>query len=165
MSQIKNLHKNRYGEMEAECFFQYFNKDILLEIESDVSVEYAEKQVEYLNSMEEDIISEICKYSLLFCKEFMRAYPDIDYPEGMGEIENDKDILRFMSIDRLYVEHCKPENENVKVLNLSGCCAWDEENGIQWLIKDGKVIYVGTWDDLSLWNSDLNNPITNYILR
>ena len=53
----------------------------------------------------------------------------------------------------------------MKVLNLSGCCAWDEENGIQWLVIDGKVIYVGTWDDLSLWNSDLNNPITNYVLR
>ena len=40
-----------------------------------------------------------------------------------------------------------------------------KKNGIQWLVKDGKVIYVGTWDDLSLWNSDLNNPITNYVLR
>ena len=68
----------------------------------------------------------------------MKYYPDVDYPEGMDKIENCMDILKYMSINSLFIEHCKPENENVKVLNLSGCCAWDEENGIQWLVKDGR---------------------------
>lgn len=37
-------------------------------------------------------------------------------------------------------------NESAKeicVLNLSGACDWDEENRIQWLIKEDEVVYAG----------------------
>ena len=52
------------------------------------------------------------------------------------------------------------------MLNLSGSCDWDEENGIQWLIKEDEVVYAGAYQDLSIWYSPYEKEtLFNFALR
>lgn len=165
MEFIKNLHENDFGELEGDVYFKYFDKIIQVEIEEGVQEPYVHKQIDYLNSISDSLISDICKFSFMFCKDEIKAYPDKKYPEGLTEINKVEDVLNYMSIEKIRIELCEEENENIKVLNLSGYCDWDEENGIQWIIKDDAVVYVGKWDDLSIWYSNMDSTITNYVLR
>lgn len=165
MDLINNLHENEFGELEGEVYFNYFNKTIKVEIEEGVQESYVHKQIEYLNSIKDNIIFDICKFSFIFCKEEMKAYPDKNYPKGLISINKEEDIWNYMSVEKIRIELCEEEDEDINVLNLSGYCDWDEENGIQWIIKDGIVVYVGKWDDLSIWYSNMDSAITNYVLR
>ncbi len=165
MEYIKNLHENEFGELEGEVYFNYIGKYITIEIEEDVPQDYVDKQVKYLNSVDEDIILCLCENSLKFCMAEMKEYPNKGYSEGLFEVSQVKDILKFMDVMRLRVDMCEEEDADTNVLNLSGSCEWDKENGIQWLIKENEVIYVGRWDDLNIFYSDVSDPICNYVLR
>lgn len=123
--------------------------------------------MEYLQTLDEKVIQEMCYYADLFRKEEMEDYPNKDYPEGMDKIDNPLELLDYFSITELQIEMYANENvKEVRVLNLSGSCDWDEENGIQWLIKENKVVYAGTYDGLGIWDSPYEkNTLFNYALR
>lgn len=162
MNLIKNLKENEFEQMEGNVFFDYLKKDISILFEKEVPIEYVEKNIEYLNSLNEKVMLSLCAYSMKFCKKIMLDYPDVDYLLGLKQVDSPLEILNFMEILRLKVDMYK--DYNVDVLNLSGSCAWDEDNGIQWLIKENKVVYVGPWDDLDIWYADLENVFTNYVI-
>ncbi|GFI24492.1 hypothetical protein IMSAGC011_03293 [Lachnospiraceae bacterium] len=167
MSEIKNLKENEFGEMEGEVYFNAINQNITVLFEKEVPMDYVEKQVEYLQALDEKVIQKMCYYADLFRKEEMEAYPDKDYPEGMDKINNPLELLDYFAITELQIEMYANENvKEVRVLNLSGSCDWDEENGIQWLIKEDEVVYTGAYDGLGIWDSHYEKNIRfNYALR
>lgn len=167
MSVIKNLKENEFGEMEGEVYFNAIKQDITIYFEKEVPMDYVEKQVAYLQSLDEKVIRQLCYYSDLFRKEEMEEYPDKDYSEGMDQIDDLLDLFDYMCITALTIEMYKDESvKEMRVLNLSGGCDWDEENGIQWLIKEDEVVYVGAYDGLSIWYSPYEqNDLFNYALR
>jgi hypothetical protein len=167
MSEIKNLKENEFGEMEGEVYFNAINQNITVLFEKEVPMDYVEKQVEYLQAIDEKVIQKMCYYANLFKKEEMEDYPDKDYPEGMDKINNPLELLDYFAIMELHIEMYANESvKEVRVLNLSGSCDWDEENGIQWLIKEDEVVYAGAYDDLSVWHSSYErNTLFNYALR
>ena len=162
MDLIKNLVENEFEEMEGEVYFNYLKKDISILFDKEVPMEYVVKNINYLNSLDESVILSLCEYSNRFCQRMMHNYPDVSYPTGLNQINNPIEILNFMEILRLKVDMY--DDDSISVLNLSGSCDWDEDNGIQWLIKDDKVVYVGPWDDLNFWYANLDNEFTNYVI-
>lgn len=136
MKLIKDIRVNEFGEMEGKVYFNYFNKYIDLEYEEGLSDEYVEFISNYLNTISLEIIRDICKYSILYCYEMIEQYPDYRYPEGSKKLDSDMEVLNYIDILKLRIDSC--DNEKIPVLNLSGSCQWDRENGIQILIKDDK---------------------------
>ena len=80
-----------------------------------------------------------------------------------GDEGRTKGILKYMQFDELVVN--LPEDMSCYGINLVGSCDWDEENGIQWLIKDDTVVYTGPWADLNIWYSHYEELICNYVLE
>lgn len=144
MNLIKNLKENEFEQMEGEIYFKYLKKDISILFEKEVPMEYVIKNIEYLNNLDEKVIVSLCEYSKKFCQYMMEDYPDVDYPIGLNQVNDPLKIMGFMGILKLKVDMYR--DDSIRVLNLSGWCAWDEDNGIQWLIKEDKVVYVGSWD-------------------
>ena len=97
----------------------------------------------------------------------MENYPNKDYPPNMNQIDNPLEILDYISITDMQVEMYTSESaKEICVLNLSGSCDWDEENGIQWLIKEDEVVYAGAYNDVSIWHSFYEeDTLFNFALR
>lgn len=50
---------------------------------------------------------------------------------------------------------------------LSGGCEWQEDEGLHCLIKNGHVVYMGSWNDEDVWDERLlndDNYLSNYVL-
>lgn len=161
MELIKNIHEDEFGDMEGQVYFKFFDKYIDINFEKDVPMDYVMKNAKYLNSISEDVILKLCEYSFIYCKDFTKAYPDIQYDEGLIEISKPSKVLKYMEICSLKVD--MPQDETTCVLNLSGGCDWEDEDGMQWLIRDDEVIYVGSWDDLDPWMESLDKGWCNYV--
>lgn len=167
MPVINNLRENEFGEMEGEVYFNAIDQNIAIRFDKEVPMDYVKKQVEYLQSLDKKVIRKMCHYANLFREEEMYNYPNKDHPPNMGQIDDPLEILGCISITDLQVEMYADESaKEICVLNLSGSCDWDEENGIQWLIKEDEVVYAGAYNDLSIWYSPYDkDTLFNYALR
>lgn len=166
MTNIKNLGENEFGIMEGEVYFDAIGQNIIINFEKEVPINYVEKQVQYLRSLEQKVIERMCYYANLYCKEYMEDYPDVDYSKGLDQINNPLELLQndYMVITSIRIDMYK--DENIRVLNLSGGCDWNEENGIQWLIKEDEVIYTGPDNELNVWySSSYKDSLFNYAER
>lgn len=167
MSVIKNLKENEFEEIEGEVYFNALNQNIIVRFDKEVPMGYVEKQVEYLQSLNKKVIYQMCYYADLFRREEMENYPNKDYPPNMNQIDNPLEILDYISITDMQVDMYTSEStKEICVLNLSGSCDWDEENGIQWLIKEDEVVYAGAYNDVSIWHDSYEeDTLFNFALR
>lgn len=166
---LSNIYKNEFGQIEGTAFFPYFNKEITVICKKGVSSEYAEKCLKYLEEIDEALILQICKYAEFFLKDTLEN-------TSVGEIGDEEafpydnllDLLQYFSFETLYIEEPPKSAANsseIHVLNLSGGCDWWEDEGLQCLVKNGEVIYLGYFNDLSVWDSCYSESYTsNYVL-
>jgi hypothetical protein len=164
MDFIRNIKKYEY-EMKGEAYFKLINMYIELNFDESIPIEYIESCVNCLNSLSENIISNICYYSLEFCKDVMKNYEDVEYNEGLAKISNAKDILNYIEPVSLNVD--EPDDLSIPAINLYCKCDWDQDNDMQILIKDNQILYVGVFDGLDAWQtnlSDWGNYVTGYKL-
>ncbi|MGF7050747.1 hypothetical protein J2T13_005297 [Paenibacillus sp. DS2015] len=164
MHLIKNIKKEE-NDVSGEVYFPLFNSYIGLEYQDSIPMEYIKKCAEYLNTLSEETISTICKYSLDFCRDVISYSPDVDYTEELIGITLAKDILKFIEPVALTID--EPDDINICGINLYCRCAWDQDNDMQILINNNNVVYIGTFDGLDAWQknlSDWGNYITGYRL-
>lgn len=159
---------NEFGQTEGTAFFPYLDNDITVICQKGVSPEYAEKCLGYLEEMDDALMLQICRYAELFLKDTLEntsvgelgdeeAFPYDDLPG----------LLQYISFETLYIEEPPESMEDapeIKVLNLTGGCDWWEDEGLQCLMRDGEVIYLGYFADLSVWGDYSEMYIGNYVL-
>ncbi len=103
---------------------------------------------------------------IYYRKDIMEECPDQDYPEGLERVKDPLELWEYMGITSLKVDLYKNEDvKKVRVLNLIGWCDWDEENGIEWLIKEDEVVYVGANDWVNIWYSPYEDNLFNYVSK
>lgn len=159
---------NEFGQMEGTAFFPYFSKDITVICRKGVSPEYTEKCLGYLEEVDDALMLQICKYAEFFLKDKLEN-------TSVGELGDEEafpydellDLLQYISFETLYIEE-PPESikdaSETKVLNLAGGCEWWEDEGLQCLVRDGKVVYLGYFEDFSVWGDYSEMYIGNYVL-
>lgn len=166
---LNNIYKNKYNQIEGTAFFPYFNKEIDVICENGVSPEYAEKYLEYLEQVNETLILKICRYAEFFLKDMLEntSVGEIG-EENPFKYENLLDLLQYFSFETLHIEALPESAEDfseINVLNLSGGCDWQEDEGLQCLVKNGEVIYFGAYNAYSVWRDNyLQDYIGNYVL-
>lgn len=164
MELIRNIFENEYGKMEGEVFFGLINEYIQLSFKKQVPIEYVEKTAELLNGLSEDKMKEICTYSMAYCNDILESYPDFAEELNIEDINSVTDILKHMEFGMLVVN--LPEDMNQVGLNLEGSCEWAEDNGIQWIIKNDEIIYVGPWQFQNMWRAKYEeDDDCNYVIR
>ncbi len=165
---LKNSFINEFGQVEGIAFFPYFQKNITVLCQEGVSPEYAEKCLGYLEEVDDALMLRICKYAENFLKDTLEntsvgelgdeeAFPYDDLP----------DLLQYISFETLYIEE-PPKSmagaSEIFVLNLTGGCEWWEDEGLQCLVRDGEVVYLGHFGNLSVWGDYSEMYIGNYVL-
>jgi len=165
---LKNIFTNEFGQTEGTAYFPYFDRDITVICREGVPLEYAESCLAYLEEVDETLILQICKYAEYFLKDTLEntSVGELDDEESFP-YEKPLDLLQYMSFETLYIEKPSESIENsdqIKALNLSGGCDWWEDEGLQCLVRDGRVIYLGYFGDLSVWGDYSRMRIGNYVL-
>ena len=153
MKLIKNTESGEFG-IEGEVFFRNFDKYIALSIEDD-NIVFAQKCAEYLNGLSDQIIKSLCEASIRYCNSFLDAVG-----EPTKSFENPTDILSLIYPSVLLVPY--PENENQPVIHLELNCEWEVEHGMEWVIRDNKVLYVGAFNGENPWDEFSEKETWNY---
>lgn len=139
---IKNLKTNEYSELEGEAYFELFDQNILVYIDQDADIEYAELCITYLNSLSEELINKLCKASIKYCNEFLD-----DIGEDIIEFSKPTDVLPYITPNTICIP--KPKNKSEPVIDLELNCTWEEEHGMEWIIRSEKVMYVGAFNGIN----------------
>ena len=161
MINITDRKQNIYGELEGKFFCKCLNKNISIQYDNNLSIEYIDRSVQHFNYVYSKLLNDLCKYTVFYCKDTMQSYPDVEYNDGLYNLGSDLDILHYIEFVDLKVGKY---NNNIG-LNLSGSCDWSEERCLQWMILENTIIYVGPWDDLEVWTPNLDKLFFNYCTR
>ena len=137
MGKIENLKKED-DFFEGRVHFDLFNADIGVIIDLNLkNFDFAEKCAVALNNMSEETIEKLCEYSASYCKDVCEETGD-----GSLKITTNRDILHYIEPGNLLIP--VPKDDEV-IIHLEMACDWEDEHGLEWLIKNDKILYVGEW--------------------
>ncbi|KAB8138104.1 hypothetical protein F9U64_06575 [Gracilibacillus oryzae] len=139
---IKNLKTNESHELEGVAYLELFDQNIKVYIDQESDIEYAELCITYLNTMHAGLIDEICKASIRYCNEFLD-----DIGEDVIKFSKPTDVLACITPNTICIPN--PEDKTQPVIDLELLCTWEEEHGMEWVIRNGKVMYVGPYNGIN----------------
>lgn len=145
ISDIKDDNGFLVGRMHSELFD--CEVDVMI---SDTEVEYAEKCAEYFNDMPVDLVNELKKYTLRYCEDF-RQFFDEESPEVTKDV-TEEEIFDYVSPRVLIIREQKDLGKIAFGVEF-GCC-WEPEHGMEWDVRDGRVLYVGDFTGVGPWRDE-----------
>ena len=160
MSLIQDL---KYSE-ELDCqigkvHLTLFNTDVEVMFENNVSIDYVEACVKHLNNLNPHVINvlgdRLNKYYQFMLKEWqeMGIYESLvaSIKNKISEKVNNQTILQHIHPNTLAIESPK---ENIPAYSLDCNCDWELEHGAEIIIRNDKVLYVGSFSALGPWCND-----------
>ncbi len=131
-----------------------FNKTIDVYIEKEADIEYAKKCAEHFSSLNEEMTDKICERTSAF-HQYMLEEWDEDFVNMINsKVPPDvtgRDILNYIETPALYV--FSPKGDGIGYI-IEGLCEWEPEHGIDIIIRDDSVLYVGTPEGYTPWSDD-----------
>lgn len=159
-AKIKNLHKGRFAN-EGEIYFPLFDTNILVYVDFDVPLTYADKCVTHLETLSDSVIEALCKGAVNYCESFRDFFEEceIDIPEGM----NGRDILKYITPKILIIE---APAEDIPAFHMECSCEWEIEHAMEWTVRGDEVLYVGGFGDEHPWRDReyFKNASWNYVV-
>ena len=161
-----NAGTDEFDRMTGYAEFPYFHKQIEVVCEEGVTAEYAAQSIQWLAEVDEALVREICQYALYYLQDELESTSKGELlDEDIQHIQEPLEILRYMEFSGLDIK--LPNEPESPVLNLSGGCDWQEDEGLHCLIKNGHVVYMGSWNDEDVWDEHLLDDgqyLVNYVL-
>ncbi|MUT66856.1 hypothetical protein [Paenibacillus sp. NEAU-GSW1] len=151
---LKNIIQTG-NSIEGEFYFELFKRDIRFTVEDNVGISYVEQCVTYINSLSESVIVKLCEASIRYCNEFL---------EEVGEEQlvflKPMDVLSKIEPIMLCVPD--PEGRDIPVLDLELNCEWEIEHGMEWIVRENEVLYVGPYYGENPWGDYAVKKNWNY---
>jgi hypothetical protein len=151
---IKNISQGKYG-FEGEVFFRLFGQYINFTVDGSAQIDYVERCAVYLNSLPETVIDALCRASIRYCNDFLSTIK-----ESGKYFEKPEDVLSLIYPSVLIVPD--PENGDDPVIHLELNCEWEEEHGLEWIIRGNRVLYVGSFNGMNPWKDYSTKDSWNY---
>lgn len=154
MKVIEDLSKEEHG-MSGTVRSKLADKNLEVWIEEDVSIEYVNLCAKSLSSIDDNLIEDICKAAISYSEDFCEMVG-----QEPPKIEKMRDILQYVEFGSMLVD--EPEDKSVPVVHLTGGCEWEPEHGIEVIIRNGELIYLGAyngawaWGELEHYEEDYN---------
>lgn len=153
-------HKEDWGaEFYAPVFNQYMGVYVG---DPDISTEAVEKVVQAFNQLDQDTLAKLFQFSWDYCKSFCDYVGDQECPS----IQQPEEILQYIEPIDMMIEMDPERTETIIRIELN--CDWEVEHGLEWLIRDQQILYVGScevpdaWKELSYYeNYSLNFAFGN----
>lgn len=158
---LRNLRETEYG-LEGEFDFSLFGTEtnVFIDMEEPL-LDYVNKCIENLNSLSDEIIDKLCEYTIRYCEDYREYFEDegIDIPKGI----KGREILKYVKPVCLGIE--EPDDEDIIGYSIELNVAWEEEHGMEWVIRDNKIMYVSSFNNMGAWcdEEDYDDGF-NYVL-
>lgn len=153
MELIKNITQDKYG-IRGEIYFKLFDRYIALSSE-DNDIAYAEQCATYLNALPETVIITLCEASIRYCSAFLEAVG-----EPSNHFDSPKQILPLISPSVLIIPNSN--GTNMPVIHMELNCDWEEEHGMEWIVRADEVLYVGAFNGENPWGDFSTKRTWNY---
>ena len=148
---ITDIKQGCYG-IEGKIYSEIFHTEMEVMIDEEVNIEYAQKCAEHFNSLNSELVETICKGAKAYCLDFMEIASG-DWDEELTIPVTSEtpplEILKCFRPQMLVIE--KPDDENRIGYQLSCCCDWEIEHGMEIDILDNKVVYLSSFNGYSPW--------------
>ena len=132
----------RGGLVEARVRSGKWGDDFSLLCDTRDQLPYAEKCLAYLDDMPADMEKRLSLYLWRYYQDYEDAFLE-EYGEGSGLVESE--ILEHVGLGSLIVgEDCRQDRIE---FHVSGFCDWEPEHGLEVTVSDGKILYVGPFED------------------
>jgi len=139
---LANLKEDEFF-FNTNMHFALLNKEIAVMIDKDnPDFDFAEKCMKALNNLSEEVIDKLCACSIKYSEDFCEMVG-----EEEPEVKTNRDILKYIQPGALIINADEREDYDI-VLHLELNCEWEEEHGLEWLIADNEVLYVGSFNDV-----------------
>ncbi|MBQ9911182.1 MAG: hypothetical protein IJM50_06770 [Lachnospiraceae bacterium] len=155
---IKDLQVRPLGKtdtyIEGRVFNTLWNREIDVDIYGNASIEYAHRCAEAMNAMPDGLVDAICYAAKRYCLDFLDAVGGAEENGIRLSIPVDENtpvrgMLRCFDVGTLTVD--EPADPSRTGYSLSGNCDWEEEHGIEIVVLDGKLVYLGEFNGESPW--------------
>ena len=164
---IKDIYENEVGYMVGTFYADIFGYEIEAWFKKDISLDYVEKNIEYLNNLDREFLVKICEALRRYYEDYTRIVPDLceDIPQDIiKDFEKDPiSILNYIDLGTYEFDNYSITDENIPVINLSGDCAWSGDEGVTIAAKNNCLLYVGPWTEFNVWIS-ASNEMFNYAM-
>ncbi|KAB2935339.1 MAG: hypothetical protein F9K24_01020 [Leptonema illini] len=140
---------------EGEVWFSLFNKYIGYLVEDSADISYVRACAEYLNNLPETTVLAIFSASIRYCNSFLDAIG-----EPVREFPNPHDIKGSIFPSLLIIPN--PQESRKPALHLELNCDWEIEHGMEWVIRDDRVLYVGAFNGEDAWDDFSQSKEYNY---
>ncbi|OPH62188.1 hypothetical protein BC351_00865 [Paenibacillus ferrarius] len=151
---MKNIRNTEYG-LVGEMYFSLFDRNIEVSIDDELMIEYANICAEYLNSLNDEVINQFCLAAIRYCNEFLS-----DIGEDEIGFNKPSDVLTLIKPKSLTVPD--PQNGLEPVIDMELDCEWEEEHGMELIIRNDTVLYVGAYYGENPWGDYTNKKSWNY---
>lgn len=139
---IKKLkYDKKYDWHTGRAYFALFDTEINVYIHDGVDIEYAEACVKHVNNLNVAVKIKLIERLNQYYNFAKEEYGDVE------DIPFD-DILKHVYPLNISIE--KPE-EPVIAYSIECGCDWEEEHGVEIIIKDDDVLFVGEFAGLGPW--------------
>lgn len=154
MDFLNNISPGEDGT-EGEVFFGLFDRSIRFMVEGSADLAYVKKCAAYLNGLTPEVIAELCLASIRYCNDFLSL---VGEPEK--SFARPADVLLLIDPVTLLVP--EPEDGDEPVVHLELNCEWEEEHGLEWLVRNNRVLYVGAFQGVNPWRDFSAKESWNY---
>lgn len=162
MPTIKDLEKTMYG-VEGRMHCVITDEDINVMLHGDVSEEYAQCCAEVLNNLPTNVVDDICNAAMRYYfhhKQCVGEEIDELMSVRVTKLSNPRDILKCIQVGVLIVD--EPEDEQIG-FHVECGCDWEDDHGLEFTILDGKLVYLGEYNDNRAWKKYSPNDVWNYV--
>ena len=129
--------------VEGRVFCRPFGRYVAFAVEDAASMDYVVRCAEHLDTLPEATLVELCRASIRYCNEFRLLAG-----EAPLAFASPLDVLALLDPNTLLIPN---EERPEPVVHLELCCDWELEHGLEWIVRDGKVLYVGGFNGGNPW--------------
>ncbi|WP_052723603.1 DUF6985 domain-containing protein [Paenibacillus wulumuqiensis] len=137
---------------EAQFFSPLFQRNVSVHLmDTETPLEYAAVCAAAFNALNSAQLRQLYRYSRDYCLDFCEYVG-----ETPPEINQPEDILPLIQPLALSIPSISAEEavQTAPVIHLELDCDWEPEHGLEWLIRDGQILYVGSCEMLQEWQPE-----------
>ncbi len=155
------LKETKFGrEGQTYCKFADTEIEVLIPDE-EVTSAYIDQCMESLDSFSNELLETLCEAAKKYCLKMKAVCAEEEEEnEDIAAIPVTADtpaseMMQYIQITSMKIT--EPDEEDVIAYQLSGNCDWNVENGIEIILVDDQIVYVGPFEDHSPWDDETDD--------
>ena len=155
---IRDVIEYDFDMVQGKVFSKQWGDDFKLVCDRKEQFPYAHKCLAYLDSMSAEMEQRLRKYLYRYYED-TASWIDEDEIEAIGPIDEDTvmDHIRIGSV--IVGDSCRQDRIE---FHVEGSCDWEPEHGLEITISDGKILYVGPYEDYDPNTQRLSYALEHY---